>query len=368
MATLPTEQSAQTVSPNSSRASTEPRLDSTSTPRNSSQTPRRNAIRLGRVRPEDVAPPRKAPSSDRSLTHSPYFCGALYERMSEDLSLGGLAERTHEGYLRAVRALADFCQQSPDQITENQLRKFFLHLKNDKKFASGSLRVAYSGLKFFYTRTCKRNWQTLTQMRIRDSKTLPEVLTRDQVFQIIRACTTKRMAVYFWTVYSLGLRMQEALNLQVGDIDAERGMIHIHRGKGAKDRYIPLPLSTLEQLRELWKTHRHPTFLFPAEGRGYQGDLRTQGRSAAKTPMSPSAVQGAIKLIAKKLNFSKKVSTHTLRHCYATHLLEATMSPRIIQQYLGHSSLQTTMAYLHLTDTAVVDARQVINDLFRWPQ
>ena len=184
------------------------------------------------------APALKAPGTERGLTHSPYFNGALYERMSEDLHLGGMSKRTHEGYLRAVRQLADFCKRSPDQITEDQLRKFFLHLKNHKAFASGSLRVAFSGVKFFYTRTCKRNWQTLAQMRIKDDKTLPEVLTIEQVHQIIDACTTQRMAVFFWTVYSLGLRLEEGLNLQVGDIDSKRMMVHIHRGKGAKDRYI----------------------------------------------------------------------------------------------------------------------------------
>lgn len=140
---------------------------------NSSSAPEGRAARSGRVRSEDVESPRKSPKTERSLTHSPFFCGALYEQMSEDLSLGGMSERTHEGYLRAVRKLADFCQQSPDKITESQLRKYFLHLKNDRKFASDSLRVAFSGLKFFYTRTCQRSWQTLAQMRIPDSKTLP---------------------------------------------------------------------------------------------------------------------------------------------------------------------------------------------------
>ena len=137
MATLPTERSAQVGSPNSPQTSPGPRSESSERGGSSLPTSRRNATRSGRVRPEDVAPPRKAPASERSLTHSPFFCGGLYERMSEDLSLGGLSERTHEGYLRAVRRLADFCQQSPDEITEGQLRKFFLHLKNDKKFASG---------------------------------------------------------------------------------------------------------------------------------------------------------------------------------------------------------------------------------------
>jgi integrase/recombinase XerD len=333
-----------------------------------------------RGRPE---PARKAPDTERGLTHSPFFNGPLYERMSEDLHLGGMAKRTHEGYLRAVRTLADYCRRSPDQITEDQLRRFFLYLKNEKEFASGSLRVAYSGIKFFFTRTCKRNWQTLAQMRIKDDKTLPEVLTIQQVHRIMDACTTQRMAVYFWTVYSLGLRMEEGLNLQVGDVDAQRMMVHVHRGKGAKDRYIPLPQTTLLLLREYWKTHRHPRFLFPAEGRDHRSGrppkhARTQdspnprqapdpGVSRSATPMSPTAVQGAMKLITRQINFGKKVSTHTLRHSFATHLLEAGVSLRQIQQFLGHSSLQTTMVYLHLTDTQVADARLVIDQLFQRP-
>lgn len=315
-----------------------------------------------------IEPSRKAPQTERGLTHSPYFNGSLYERMSEDLHLGGMAKRTHEGYLRAVRQLADFCKCSPDQITEDQLRKFFLHLKNDKEFASGSLRVAYSGVKFFYTRTCRRDWQTLAQMKIKNVQSLPEVLTVEQVHQTIGCCTTQRMAVYFWTVYSLGLRLEEGLNLHIGDIDSKRMMVHIHRGKGAKDRYIPLPDETLTRLRAFWLTHRHPVFVFPADGRNHRGVSHPNGPSQATTPMSVTAVQGAIRQIAKQINFGKKVSTHTFRHCYATHLLEAGIPLRLIQQYLGHSSLQTTMIYLHLTHTAAVDALKVINELFRRPR
>ena len=129
------------------------------------------------ARNRKIEPPRKAPSTERKLTHSPYFNGPRYQRMSEDLHLGGMSKQTHEGYLRAVRQLADFCKLSPDQITEDQLRKFFLHLKNDKEFAGGSLRVAFSGVKFFYTRTCRRDWQTLAQMKIQNVQSLPEVLT-----------------------------------------------------------------------------------------------------------------------------------------------------------------------------------------------
>jgi len=293
------------------------------------------------------------------MAQSKFFTGKLYARMADDLHLGGMSERTHAGYLRAVRQLADYSQTPPGKITEDQLRRYFLYLKNEKKFAYGSLRVAFSGIKFFYTRTCKRSWDTLAKMKLQNVTTLPEVLTIEQVHRIVDACTTQRMTAYFWTVYSLGLRMQEGLNLQVGDVDGKRGMVHVHRGKGAKDRYIPLPTSTLGLLRKYWVTHRHSRFLFPAEGRGHNAGPHT------KTPMSPTAVQGAMKLITNQINFGKKVSTHTLRHSYGTHLLEAGVSLKAIQQYMGHSSLQTTMIYLHLTDSAADDARKAIEKLFR---
>ena len=221
------------------------------------------------------------------------------------------------------------------------------------------MRVAFSGIKFFYTRTCRRDWETLATMKLQSSKTLPEVLTIKQVHRIIDACTTMRIGVYFWTVYSMGLRLEEGLNLQVGDLDAERGLVHVHRGKGAKDRYVPLPSSTLRWLPCYWLTHRHPRLLFPADGRIHKG------MSTAKTPMATSSVQKPMKKIAGELNFGKKISIHTLRHSYATHLLEAGVSLRVIQQYLGHSSLQTTMVYLHLTETAQVDSRKAIEKIFR---
>jgi integrase/recombinase XerD len=296
------------------------------------------------------------------MAQSKYFTGKLYTRMAEDLHLGGMSERTHAGYLRAVRQLADYSQTPPSKITEDQLRRYFLYLKNEKKFAYGSLRVAFSGIKFFYTRTCKRSWDTLAKMKLQNVTTLPEVLTIEQVHSIIDACTTQRMAVYFWTVYSLGLRMQEGLNLQVGDVDGKRGMVHVHRGKGAKDRYIPLPSSTLQLLRLFWVTHKHKRLLFPADGRKHTG------MSTAQTPMSPTAVQGAMKLITSQIDFGKKVSLHTLRHSYATHLLEAGVSLKAIQKYLGHSSLQTTLIYLHLTDSAEADSRKTIEKIMRRPK
>jgi site-specific recombinase XerD len=298
---------------------------------------------------------------DHPPNDSRYFDGELYAKMNEDLQLAGMGKRTVHGYLRAVRQLADYCQTRPDEITESQLRRYFLYLKNEKQFAYGSMRVAYSGIKFFYTRTCKRDWETLKTMKLKQAKTLPEVLTIEQVHQIINACTVERIALYFWTVYSMGLRLEEARNLQVGDVQSQRGFVHIHRGKGAKDRYVPLPKSTLHWLREHWATHRHPTFLFPGEGRNHKQS------SVAKTPIQTTTVQKAMSKIAAQLKLPRGVSIHTLRHSYASHLLEAGVNLKVIQQYLGHSSLQTTMVYLHLTDSAKVDARKVVEGLFKRP-
>jgi integrase/recombinase XerD len=291
-----------------------------------------------------------------------FFPDQLRQRLSEDLQLTGKAKRTHDGYIRAVRQLSDFAKASPDQVTEQHVRQFFLHLKNERQFAYGSLRVAFSGVKFFYTHTCKRDWEIIKMLKLQNITTLPEVLTRDQVHRLIADATSERIFVYFWTVYSMGLRLNEALHLQVGDIDAARGLVHIHRGKGAKDRYLPLPTSTLRLLRRYWATHRHARLLFPADGRNHS--LAKQGVSQASNPMSETAVQGAMKRITEKIRFGKKVSIHTLRHCYATHLLEAGVSLKVIQKYLGHSSLQTTMIYLHLTETAEANSREVIEDVF----
>jgi site-specific recombinase XerD len=288
---------------------------------------------------------------------NPTITTALRERMRQDLQLSGRGERTQEAYLRAVRQLADHYRQSPDQLGEQQVRDYFLFLKNEKRFAASSLKIAFCGIKFFYTQTLARDWKTLHTLRVAREKKLPDVLSLDEVRQLMAAVRTPHNKAYLWTVYSLGLRLQEGLYLQVGDVDSGRMLVHVHRGKGAKDRYVPLPPTTLSTLREYWASHRNPRWIFPATGRDH-----AQAAQATK-PMAIASVQGALRRVVLQLKFRKSISIHTLRHSYATHLLEAGVNLRLIQQYLGHSSLQTTMVYLHLTSQGQEQARATIDKL-----
>lgn len=281
----------------------------------------------------------------------------LRTQMIQDLQIAGLSERTQEAYVRSVRKLAEHFGQAPDSLTEKQVREYFLFLKNDRQFASATLKMAFYGIRFFYTQTVPREWATLAKFRVAREKRLPDVLTVDEVRRLIDAVRTPHNRAYLWTVYSLGLRLNEGLHLGVGDIDSGRMMVHIHRGKGAKDRYIPLPPKTLIMLRDYWRTHRNPKWLFPATGRS-----RNDGPTATE-PMAEASVQGAMRRVVLELDFKKSVSIHTLRHSYATHLLEAGVSLRLIQQYLGHSSLQTTTVYLHLTSQGQEQARATIDRL-----
>jgi len=296
-------------------------------------------------------------SGNNDASRNPDDKRSLRQRMSQDLQLRGMAPRTHDGYLREVRKLAAFYNTPPDQLTEQQVGEYLLHLINDCNFAPGTLGVAYSGIKFFYTFTEPRDWEVLRKLRRPKQKTLPAVLTKEEVRRVIGAITQHRNAAYFWTIYSLGLRLEEGLNLQIGDIDSARMMVHVHRGKGAKDRYLPLPQSTLGVLRDYWATHRHPRLLFPAIGRN------KKAASTTSVPMEATTVQGCLKRVVEKLGLRKRISPHTFRHSIATHLFEAGVSLRWIQKFLGHSSLQTTLVYLHLTDDGEDNGRAKLDEI-----
>ncbi len=285
----------------------------------------------------------------------------LRKRMIECLQLRGLSERTQEAYVRAVRQLAAHYHKSPDQITEEELRQYFLYLKNVKHYSRPTTTVAICGIKFFFERTLEQHWTTFNLLRPAPEKKLPVILSREEVHQILARLRWPRYKVCLATIYSCGLRLQEGTNLHVADIDSARMMIHVRHGKGAKDRYVPLPQRTLALLRQYWVTHRNPRLLFPAEGRNHVN------LAQATAPMSKSSVQDAFHAALKNSRLNKRVSVHTLRHSWATHLLEAGVNLRLIQEWLGHSSPSTTSVYTHLTVKAeqlgAAAINQLMNDL-----
>lgn len=283
-------------------------------------------------------------------------------RMSDDMKIAGLSPRTEEAYLRAVRQLTEFHRgRGPDELTEAEVRDYLVWLRGEKRAAPGTLKIAINGIRFYYRNTCVREWKVLDKFRIPAERKLPTVLTVNEVQRIIAAARELRIRAYFWTVYSCGLRLQEALALQVSDIDSERMRLHVHRGKGAKDRFVTLPRATVQLLREYWKTHKHPTLLFPAV------DSHGKANPLSKESMGKATVQGALRRIVIGLKFARRASIHSLRHSYATHLLESGVSLRSIQQLLGHTSLKTTCVYLHLTDMGQERANSLINDIMQLP-
>ncbi len=279
----------------------------------------------------------------------------LRERMLEDMQLRGLSERTQETYVRTVRQLAEHFGKSPDDITEEELHRYFLYLRNEKRVSRSTFTQALCGIKFFYEHTLKQNWLTLTLVKPPREKKLPVVLSHGEVGRVLSGLHQLPYRACLTTIYTCGLRLQEALHLQVSDIDSDRKLLHIRRGKGARDRYVPLPAPTLALLRIYWASHRHPLLLFPARHR----------RGGAKTskPMNPSSVQRAFRAALADSGIQKPATPHTLRHSYATHLLEAGVNLRIIQAYLGHSSPTSTAIYTHLTCKAEVLATEVTNQL-----
>jgi site-specific recombinase XerD len=281
----------------------------------------------------------------------------LQQRMREDLQLRGLSARTQEMYVRAVYQLAAHYHKSPARITEEELRDYFLYIKNVKHYSRSASTIALCGIKFFYEHTLKREWSTLTFVRAPREQKLPVILSVEEVRTILAHLKLLRYRVCLTTIYSCGLRLQEGTHLQVPDIDSARMLVHVRCGKGAKDRYVPLPQRTLEVLRQYWPTHRHPVWLFPAPGRG------GLGMSTASTPMPRNSVQDAFRAALQTSGIHKRASVHTLRHSWATHLLEAGVNLRLIQAYLGHNSPTTTALYTHLTVKADALARNALQEL-----
>ena len=284
----------------------------------------------------------------------------LRQRMIEDLQLQGYSDSTQTLYVSAVRQLCEHYDKSPGRITEEELRDYFLYGKNVKKWARSTSTIALCGIKFFFENTIKRPWPTLLFIRPGHEKKLPVVLSRDEVRAILSNLELLRYRACLTTIYACGLRVSEGINLRVEHIDSARGFIHVQGSKGKmgkKDRYVPLPKKNLQLLRQQWKSHRNKVLLFPSAG--HSG----KDMPYATRPISKSSVNSAFRKALKTAGISKKATVHSLRHSWATHLLEAGVNLRLIQVWLGHKSPSTTSIYTHLTEKAKTMAIKTINEL-----
>lgn len=277
----------------------------------------------------------------------------LRQRMIDDMKLRGLSANTQQAYVGAVRHLAEHYRRPPDRISQEELRAYFLHLITVKKLARQSITIALCAFKFLYERTLGRKWPVFDVVRPPRRKKLPVILSTEEVRRILSQVRVPVYRACLTTIYSCGLRVTEGAELQIPDVDSSRMVLHV-RGKGGKDRQVPLSTRTLEILREQWKSHRSPCWLFPAPT-----------RSDHDRPVTRDSVWGAFRRALKTSGIRKRVSVHSLRHAYGTHLLESGVNLRLIQVYLGHSSARTTQIYTHLTREIREAAKDPINRLMQ---
>jgi integrase/recombinase XerD len=277
----------------------------------------------------------------------------LRQRMIEDMRLVGLSDGTQRVYLDAVRNLARRYQRAPDELTQKQVREYFLELSR-RGLAPSTLRVHLFALKFLYLNTLQRDWSLLKLYRIKKTKRLPVVLSRKEVWLLLDHLRRPDLRMCATLMYACGLRASEAARLRIDDLDGRRMVVWVRQGKGDKDRQVPLPRRTLESLRQYWRDRRPPQpWLFPD---------RTN-----KAPINRSVLDRAVRAARQQSGIRKRVSCHTLRHSYATHLLERGVDLRTIQGLLGHANIKSTIVYLHLTQGVMENVRQTINELIDRP-
>jgi integrase/recombinase XerD len=258
----------------------------------------------------------------------------LRQRFIDDLRLRNYAARTIETYVGRIVAFAKHFGRSPDLLDPEEVRTFQLHLL-ERRVSWSSFNQAVCALRFLYGTTLGRPEQLPMIPYGKRPKTLPSVLSPDEVLRLLEAATPPRDRVLLQVAYGCGLRLNELLHLHVTDIDSARMVIHVRQGKGAKDRLVPLSLRLLQELRAYWRVCRPRTWLFP-------------GQTADGT-MTASTIQRRFGRLVQQVGLRKHCSMHTLRHSYATHLLEAGVDVLTLKALLGHSSLQTTARYLHVS-------------------
>ncbi len=274
----------------------------------------------------------------------------LYEALLRALNLQGKAEATIDAYSRAIRRVAGYFDRCPDDLTAEELKEYFAQLLETHSWST--IKLDRCGLQFFYRHVLERPWDWVEIVKPPKVTRLPDVLTRPETHRLLDTVRQRRYRVYFVTLYCTGLRLSEGLALQVGDIDAQRLRIHVRGGKGKKDRYVPIPAPLLRTLRQWWKAHRHPRLLFPNPRGGWERMRQ------AKTPMHAGGTQAAMRAAVRECGIHLRITPHSLRHMFSTHMLELGVDLRELQAILGHVSPATTARYAHLTEVTSAQARE----------
>lgn len=266
--------------------------------------------------------------------------GKLHDQMREDLLLKAYSPYTLRSYLGCVRHFVRYYMRSPQDMGEKEVRDFLLHLIRDRKASPATQDMYVNALKFLYTVTLKQPEVVKDISHPKRPQTLPVILSPEEVLRIFEAIRSVKYKAIIATAYAAGLRVSEVCGLRIADIDSQRMRIHVRAGKGKKDRYVMLGESLLALLRQYYQAARPKgEYLFP--GQKPQRHLTT------------TAVNKVLRQVIAATGLSKRVTMHTLRHCFATHLLEAGTDIRILQVLLGHSSIRTTLRYTHITDRLI---------------
>jgi len=263
----------------------------------------------------------------------------LRKMMLEELQRRNYSEITTRKYLQYVTAFARHFGKPPDQLGPNELRSYQAYLLRERKVTPGTAVNCVAALRFFFIKTLKRYQYREFLPYPKDRRRLPTVLSREEVSRLINAAGTLFRRTLLMTLYGTGMRRSELAHLKVGDIDSQRMIIRVTAGKGGKDRDLPLSPVLLETLREYWRWRKPKLYLFPTRSRRVQ----------SAEPISDKTVWIACSEAARRAGIHKRVTPHTLRHSWATHLLEAGTDLRTIQVLLGHGDLETTAQYLHLS-------------------
>ncbi|MEM7603481.1 MAG: site-specific integrase [Verrucomicrobiota bacterium] len=294
---------------------------------------------------------------------------AWYQDFVRFVQLKGKRPRTETVYLGWVRQLAlHYRRTDLNRIGHRKVLDFFIHLKDERQLKASTINQAICALRMLYRDHLGRTWSIWNEVSLKREEPLPHVLTRQEVDLLLRTFRDGRYRAYFTTVYHCGLRLGEALAIQPQHINAERLTLRVVEGKGGKQREVPLSPELLQRLRTFYRYHRNPKWLFPGVGRGWKGSGKSlqEAMHEAGHAMTRASAWAAINVAKAECGLSKtheKLTTHTLRHSYATHMLEAGTSVRQVAAYLGHSSLKPVMVYLHLTEISEEQARNALTTL-----